>query len=436
MSNHTPDLSRSFSISVALSAAGLANINRNNYENDFTFQAGGRDHACPSFVAEFLSPRISALRRSDCTVSEYRVSSVDSGGYFESFLSLGFGLRASIGSGAFGFFRELCVELENWELWDKILGSAEAELGRRTAVDRLEYHDLVGSSSACEGDVESAASNFMELSDSAFSRLSIDRLREILSHKSLRLESEDWLYGQIQALVLRDSRYCPLLELVGFEYLLPSSMEDFIGLIATSIDFLTVSVWTRLSPRLLAGARSYVDASDRAVGKDFQFDSGSPFGGIIASLSAKHGGNVHDLGIVSVTASSVLSGYPARNAVDFGSVSGAATDSFSNSWICYDFKGMRVNVSHYSIRSRKDADCNHLRSWTVEGSVDEDDWVELDQQENRAELVGMGKSSTFPVKQRHRVQKIRLRQHGKNSNGNHHLNVSAFELFGTLLNAK
>jgi hypothetical protein len=167
-------------------------------------------------------------------------------------------------------------------------------------------------------------------------------------------------------------------------------------------------------------------------GRHFPFRDGSPFEGIISYLTTKCGGNVSDCGIVSVTSSSVHSNYVAKNVVDLTGLSIAYTNNIANSWICYDFKNMRLQVNHYSIRSRNDSDNYHPTTWTVEGSMEGSNWFELDCQTNRSELQGINKSATFSTSVTKFLRMIRLRQTGKNSNGYDHLIVSAFEVFGTV----
>jgi hypothetical protein len=211
-------------------------------------------------------------------------------------------------------------------------------------------------------------------------------------------------------------------------------MTDFIELIATSPELLSSSVWARLRLRLIEGSRSGL--SDRIRASVFPFRSESPSDGIISFLTKTHGGNVCDLGVVSVTSSSVNSGREAKNAVDFESSHYCQTTDAANSWHCYDFKGMAVEVIDYSIRTRPDFDRHHPRTWTVEGSVDGREWIELDRQDDRRELSGENKWSSFCTSVQARVRLIRLRQHGRNSSENDHLIVGAFELFGALFDSK
>jgi hypothetical protein len=91
-----------------------------------------------------------------------------------------------------------------------------------------------------------------------------------------------------------------------------------------------------------------------------------------------------------------------------------------------------MNVSHYSLRSQPDCDNHHPMNWMLEGSMDGQNWIELDRRDNCRELVGLNRSATFSVSRRAFFQQIRLRQHEENSNGYDYLTVNAFELFGDL----
>jgi hypothetical protein len=417
-------------LSLAVSAKGLANIPRNTHEDDFTFYTGDCGFVCPSFVAEFLSPHLCSLRQNDPTLNSYRLSTPNAGGCFPAFLSLGFGSIASFDSGDFSTVVSICAELQNCELSESLWRSIEGDLTESTVLDRIISLDSLGCSTVLA--MEFAAAHFYGFSKSDLSRLSESQLRQILSCDSLRLESEDCLYGQIRWLIDQDRRYCSLLEFVGFDFLSSASMTDFIELISVSFELLNASVWNRLRSRLIGGVASMPRI--RIRGQVFPFRSESPGDGIILSLTKTHGGNVCDLGIVSVTSSSTLNSCKAKYAVDFHNSRVFQTKNVPNSWLCCDFKEMTVDVSHYSIRTRPDSDCLHPRTWAVEGSMNGSNWTELDHRAERMELSGVNKWATFSTAHRAVVRMIRLRQCGKDSNGSDYLTVGAFELFGTLYN--
>jgi hypothetical protein len=125
------------------------------------------------------------------------------------------------------------------------------------------------------------------------------------------------------------------------------------------------------------------------------FQQSAPLDGIIAHLSRKCGGNVHDRGIVNVTSSSRLGGSPTwdgKNAFDLKSSSVFHSDGrwdahsiphTRNQWISYDFQETKIIPTQYSIRSRADpcaADGSHPKSWLVEVSMDGSNWTEIDHQ--------------------------------------------------------
>jgi hypothetical protein len=147
-------------------------------------------------------------------------------------------------------------------------------------------------------------------------------------------------------------------------------------------------------------------------------------------------GNVHELGIVSVTSSSVRGPYPAHSVVDFNNSSVALTNGERNEWICSDFKRKQVNLHHYLLRSWNDSDCYYLTNWVIEGSVDGTAWMELDQRNNCRDLVGLNLSQSFAVSGTGFFRLIRLRQTGKDSSRYDYLTLGAFELFGIVRTAR
>ena len=162
--------------------------------------------------------------------------------------------------------------------------------------------------------------------------------------------------------------------------------------------------------------------------------------GIIAFLTRECGGNVHDKGVVNVTASSCLSGVAslAHQGVDLLSDSVFHTDNVPGSWCCYDFKERRVSLSSYTIRSYCPTPRNpghHPISWVVEVSNDNTNWQVVDSHTNDHSLTINHVTRNFRVSSvpDGSFRFVRLRQTGVNSYNTHHLIFCAFELFGTLV---
>jgi hypothetical protein len=181
--------------------------------------------------------------------------------------------------------------------------------------------------------------------------------------------------------------------------------------------------------------------------------------GIIAHLTRECGGNVHDCHVVDVTCGSFEKeakganphsgaydndpNYAAKNAADL------ETDSifFSafrwryrtrdiphtpNNWICYDFNERRIVPTHYTIRTYS-LGIAHLKSWLVETSADGKSWREVAREEDNEQLNGPLLAGTFAVADSGKCRFIRLGQIGRNHHGDDQLLISAWEIFGSLI---
>jgi hypothetical protein len=181
--------------------------------------------------------------------------------------------------------------------------------------------------------------------------------------------------------------------------------------------------------------------------------------GIIAHLTRECGGNVQDRNVVEVTSGSfekeTVGANPhsgaynndpdcaAKNAADL------ETDSYfhsayrraiadiphtRNNWICYDFKERRIMPTHYTIRTHGDGlSGNHLKSWLVETSADGKSWQEVAHEEANGQLNGKWFTATFPVAGGGECRFIRLVNIGRNHWGSDSLYISAWEIFGGLV---
>ena len=171
----------------------------------------------------------------------------------------------------------------------------------------------------------------------------------------------------------------------------------------------------------------------------FLFDGNdkNSFCGIIHHLTLDCGGNVHDKGVVDVTASSTSDekDYQPKYAVDLDKNNNFASCKLPDSWLMYYFKSKKVRPTHYSIRSRHNVNCHQPKNWVIEGSNtnQKDDWVELDSQSEVQYLHGLNKQHTFEIKTDKSFRYLRIRQNGKNTSYQHYLIFSALEFFGYLI---
>ena len=165
-------------------------------------------------------------------------------------------------------------------------------------------------------------------------------------------------------------------------------------------------------------------------------DSAPLRGGIIAQLTTEcEYANLHEEGIVEVTASSLLfsSLCPVRNVVELWNTPWFGSKNEPNSWICYNFKERRVAPTGYSIRT---AERSYPKSWVLEVSNDgsEGSWQVVDRRENNEDLNGKNVVHKFEISAPPSggFRFIHLRLTGKNHDGNDRLDLSGLEVFGTI----
>jgi hypothetical protein len=150
--------------------------------------------------------------------------------------------------------------------------------------------------------------------------------------------------------------------------------------------------------------------------------------GIISYLTKKHGGNVHEKRIVTITSKSVIDNpYPPTNVADLTSDRWFNAKNEPGQWVCWDFREMRVRPTHYTIRAAL------VKSWVVEGSLDGASWTEIDRQRNNQDFKGWRAAmASFAVSKPAECRFIRLTQTDKNHDRNDYLVLRGVEFFGRL----
>jgi hypothetical protein len=114
----------------------------------------------------------------------------------------------------------------------------------------------------------------------------------------------------------------------------------------------------------------------------FPLTAEDSLGGIISGLTQKHGGNVHDRGIVAITASD-MEDDTRRNVADLTSDSFFRSRNEPGQWICWEFRDNLVRPTHYTIRA---CSGSRLESWLLEGSMNGEKWATIDQHRSNDHL--------------------------------------------------
>jgi hypothetical protein len=284
--------------------------------------------------------------------------------------------------------------------------------------------------------------------------LPFSMIYEIISQRSLRLGSEDSLCYFIIEGIKTNWKMFSLLEFVRLEYCSTNVMGDFFDRLSEHFYEINASIWASLRARLVLpyGIRRQFPPS---VKKGGQFDVPD---GIIAYLTRKCGGNVHDHHVVAVTSGSFEKetqganphsgvwnndrAWAAKNAADleadseFRSAYRRKEEYITptrNNWLCYDFKERRIAPTHYALRTNHWGPGKaHLKSWLIETSADGQSWREVAREEDTSRLNGEYVSGTFAVAGGGECRFIRLVNIGRNHWGNDQLKISAWEIFGSL----
>jgi hypothetical protein len=202
----------------------------------------------------------------------------------------------------------------------------------------------------CNDELEFMGSRFSPLCEVLKRSLTIDDFKAILSHGSLRIESEDWLCLFLIGLFDSDDSFFSLFEFVHFEFVSEGTIEEFLKRSPKILSLLNFSIWERISARLVLPVYKRT-RNDRVAVRTFPLRREAPFDGIFAYLRQECGGNIHDRGVVNMTASSTSNGH-VKNLADGPTRSWFPSANEKNSWVKIDFKNARVGLTDYSIATQ------------------------------------------------------------------------------------
>jgi hypothetical protein len=407
---------------TVLSSHGLqraATINGSEFEfidNDFEF-IGNTCHLRSTRVqAVFISPRVHWLLQQDKTLTsfylEWKSREMNEKRVFEFLEAAMNGKPIDALASEIEDLCEVATALGNTELLDSFIRD-ENPLDRLTVCDRLTRNSVLGRS--VDEEIEFAASHFSEIDPEDLKRIDVPLLELIVRSDGLRLESEDSLLIFILNLGLEDQLV--LVRYLRSEYLSAKGMDLLLNSLGDSI--FDPLVWDCLCHRLVTRVVRTFEKENAAKSLD----------GIISYLTKKHGGNVHEKGIVAVTSKSVWNDDPqfaVTNLVDLASHSAFSSKDRSGQWVCWDFREMLIRPTQYTIRAAR------LQSWVLEGSLNGRSWTQIDRQMNNRDFESGWTKASFAVSKPAAFRFIRLTQADSNHSGADELLLFGVEFFGTL----
>ena len=106
------------------------------------------------------------------------------------------------------------------------------------------------------------------------------------------------------------------------------------------------------------------------------------------------------------------------------------TPSSADSWVKLTLFNGDLKCKYYSIRNRSSSD-HYLRSWKLQGSNNDSNWVDIDVQINNTTLNNPSQWLSLPVTTTSTYKQFRLLMTGQNSAGYSYLCIGEIELYGT-----
>ncbi|OHS96095.1 hypothetical protein TRFO_37763 [Tritrichomonas foetus] len=473
---------------ISLSSRGLSNISREDIDN-FTFIIGSDNYDVPIIFAEFISPNISRIRKTDKSFTSFEIKIEDEKKRFNFLLNLMNGKPINIDSVDAQMLLYFAEKLGNSELYDSLSQFKNYELSEKNAIPillnkyrmKMDYdqeiryvashfeelmkkeksqNNQISTQNIISSNTQNSTndkiisnnsnntiskqnnrkmSSFEEIE--SLSNLPLPVLEMILSSKHLKVGTEDDLFNFIHNLVEEKGKsYRILYEYVLFEYLDENSISQFVSQ-TTVKDINSNAIWNALSKRLMkkiVNKSSKNKNDDNSIENSLRFSKGSipfvgdPFNGIVNYLKGQlNGENPNTTGQIKISYTSGNS--YTEKLFDYEWKCYWSSTNSPGQWINFEFPKNKIYLTDYTLKTPNSrAGWNHLKNWVIEGSNDGVEWEEIDQRVDNDELNGNNKVATFHCKYPKRAKIIRLRQCGKNHRNADDIQLTNIEFFGRI----
>ena len=415
-----------------LTSRGLANIYAYPFEKDFTFKVGGHNYALPKILAFFISPKIAQASIADPFINEFEINADDSYYQFNLIMRLLSGDSINITESNAHYLLDVGNQLQNQDLIDLILSFISTPLTVQNASFRLQQKISFHGDTSSE--INFIASHFSEMDEENLKQMDTDTLYLILQSPDLSISSESSLFQFIIKLIAeRGNSAKRLLESIFYESLLDSDIEQLWTII--SHNEITRPMWASLERRLAHQSLSSEILTKRYSQKIIRlFFKSDPFDGICNYLTQKAGGNIHEKGVIRLSASGT-SNNSFERVLNYQWNGYWASNNSPNSYLRFDFKDYTVQLNGYSLRARDEPQGGgHPKSWVIEGSNDGKTWTTLNSQQNSDAINGRRQVHTFKLPNLtlpYRYLQMRLTD--RNHRGDNFFNITNIEFFGELI---
>jgi hypothetical protein len=416
-----------------LSARGLSNLHSD--ESDFAFVFDKDEVRCSRFQAQFLSPAVCAVLRTDPSIDRIEVN-IETGdkSAVQSFLSqlLSTG-RIAIPVSDLSVLLDFSTFLGNQELIDLLVNRYLSDVNESNVVERLKIYGR-------EEDLSFLASHLSAVCESGtIGTLSLDTISRVLNHRNLQVSSEDSLFRFIESLCMNDERSRELIEYVEVQYLSDSCIGDYLSFVDG--DRLNRSTWLSICRRLkLSVSPSNMNPRLRCEAVHYEGDASQMFRGIFHKMAKACHGNPHFSGKVKVSANDEHAN--CRFQVHELIVASDKTGHFWGTkrnildhYVKFEFPLYYIRPSGYSLKAHNGSwtlTGHYIRTWRFEGSNDDSVWTALDTQNDTDAIAANDKEAYFAVSATEAYRFLRIIAGGPDSSGHNQWSLQQIEIFGEI----
>lgn len=418
----------------------ILQVPNQNYQQDFIFIINGEKFQTNKIIA-YLSIVILKHHQYDPTIGKYSISTNHKGD-FQLILSLSSFNTKNINETEIQFISEI---IENLGIEKINVNHPILKINLDDVFDSISLHEKSSFfySKQLLFEIDFLSEHFYELDESHKKKLlelNKETIAKIISNKKLSLKTEDELLKFVNVLYTKNKEFSQFFEYVHFTYVSNEVMNEFISIF--DIDYLTHGAWNQLAERLMEAKEKEMEGNIRYkklnVKKKENCESkktieipklSNSLKGIFSYLN-EHS-NIKDE--VEVKPSSYDHG-SADLLLDIESQGNYyCTQNVPNSLICFEFKKYGLIPSNYTIKSVDGGP--YLKSWVVEGSPDNNEWIKIDERSNCSHLNGAKKICTFPISQQNDkiFKSIRIRQTDLSWDNNHYVDINSIEFYGKLV---
>ena len=378
------------------------------YENDFNFIVNGKKYPTSRFVADILSPIIRKNHYNDVSNNEFIVDlqNNESPDYFSDFLRLATFQDIKLDSKRLDLYSEYFLQLGNINEYFYIENIRSNEANEKFSVQFIQKVSKIKltqefdiKNEVIQKHIKNISEHFSEIDKKELKKLSIEILSEIIQNENLKIRDEDELLDFLIEIYQEDRKYYPLFEYIVFLNVSEESLNKFVN--SFEIDDLNGQIWHSICARLLPSfftekVRSSENYSEQKNVKNFTYEQGKEFNGIMQYLTSETGGNIHDNGTIEISSNSISGSSHPKNLVDYQNENfyDPYNSKSKDSFVLFDFKDKLVQLTGYSIKSHTD---RFLKSWSLSVSNDGETWEEVDRHENDSILNKAKKVANFQI---------------------------------------